>query len=156
MQFRISGGSLHILENSGFVWGQFQNDQKSDFYGVYSNHFLEIKKIIKPLKKIHILFFIIWKIINSEVRSRPHQNFGFFQKIGFLMIFVRNFKFKNSTDPQNIRGSYMNLLEKFWIPRLKRKILTNSSLVKFLVIFSYKNSFVWLLWSVLKSFCKNK
>ena len=148
VRFCVSGGSLHILENSGFVWGQNQDDQKSDFYAVYSNHFLEIKKTIKPLKKIHILFFIIWKIINSEVISRPHKNFSFFIKIGFLMIFIRNFKFKNSTDTQNICESYMNLLEKFWVPGLKRKILTNSSLVKFLVIFAYKNPFVWHLWSV--------
>ena len=92
MQFCVSGGSLHILENSGFVWGQIQNDQKSDFYGMYSDYFWEIKKMLKALNKIQIIFFILWKIINSEVRSRPHKNF--FEKFDFRKIELLEAKIK--------------------------------------------------------------
>ena len=92
VQFRVSGESLHILENSGFVWGQIQNDQKSDFYMMYSDYFWKIKNILKDLKEIQFLLLIIWKIINSEVRSRPHQNF--FEKFHFRKIELLGAKLK--------------------------------------------------------------
>ena len=53
--------------------------KKSNFYEVTRNYFWKIKKTKKGGIKIQFLFFIIWKIINSEVRSLPHKNF--FEKL---------------------------------------------------------------------------